>query len=303
MRPIQYSANSDASVVGGFAILELVVAMVLFAIVGTIVTKALVFHSDTYLEDVLRMRIQQNVRGALDIMAMNIRQAGEGFDKLFPAVTLADSTTPGDSVLTMRRKTLSEVLAVCQPLVMHTDTIIVSDPTSTTPECLPSNVAPGIQAWHTERMKQQGATLRVFVYDRVGKIGEFLEFNGEGQAPDGSDYLLVSQPAASYPARSSSVYVIEEFSFALDSATDTLKLTINGLTDSPEDVAYRISAFQARIHMQDGTTVSTLAPTDTNSWKNIRSVELTLSGQDSWRTRSMTRAVKGDYFPRNILSR
>ena len=302
MKQTQSSVSSD-DWSWGFTILELIVTMFLGSVMGLVVIQTMKFQSDTYRQDIARMRIQQNLRGALDIVAMNVRQAGEGLDKYFPALTLADWVTPDTNVLTLRRKTLPEVLVVCAPVGVGVGSIAVSDVASTTPECLPTNVASAVTAWTNERTAATGGKLKIYIYDRVGKKGEFLEYTGETTNVTGNNLVYVNGISVAYPARSTSLYVLEEYSFNLDATSKTLKLFINGDTTNPQDVAYKITQFHTTLRLQDGTTVTTLAPEDLKSWKDLRAVDITLSGEDEWRELTVNRSVKGEYFPRNILSR
>jgi prepilin-type N-terminal cleavage/methylation domain-containing protein len=305
MRPIRHFQNSGER---GFTLLELLVTLFISAIILDLIAKALPFQSDRYLEDMARTRVQQNLRGALDVVSMNVRQAGENFDVLFPALLL--STTSGASTLTLRRKLLHEVPTICKAIVAGNTKIYVSSSAtgSISPDCLHTNIVASntVGAWSAYRATQ-GGSLWVYLYDRVGKTGEFVNYLNEGTQADPTygdtiDYLQTSAVAHAYPTISTSVYVIEEALFKLDATSKTLQLFWNGDTTISDDVAYNITQFQASIGMQDGTSVSSLAASDTNTWKNIRSVAITVSGQDQWRNKTVQRTVVGSYFPRNVLS-
>ena len=256
MKPIRSLQNFSEPAQRGFTIFELLVALLLSTTIGVLVTQAIVFQSNVYLADIARVRIQQNLRGALDVIAMNVREAGEGLDHLFPAVLVRT-------------------------------------------ECLPVNVAPSLTAWQTNRSANNGI-VTIYIYDRVSKTGEFVDYVGDGSS-GGNNYLAISRATQAYPANSTSAYVIEQYAFNLDLPSKTLQLKVNG-SNTTKDVAYNISQFLVSVTMQDGTVVSSLAPTDILTWKNIKELNVNLTGVDSWKGKTVTRSVSGKYFPRNVLS-
>lgn len=290
-------ADSDC----GHTLLELLVALTITLTVTALVGGALRYDSDVYLTDAARTKIQQNLRGALDIIAMNVRQAGEGLDSYFPALSLSQSEDPETSVLSLRRKILDEVLSLCKDALVGDTKVFVSNQTSSALECLPTNIASGLAAWVANRSAHDGK-VRIYIYNRVAKQGEFLDYTHEGQNA-GDDYLDISALKFFYPASSTALYVLEEYSFQLNPETQTLQLNQDGRTDGPADVAYNVTQFQVKLRMQDTTELLSLAPTDTKGWKNIRGVSISLRGQGGWRSTKMSREVTAEYFPRNVLSK
>jgi prepilin-type N-terminal cleavage/methylation domain-containing protein len=284
----------------GFTLIEMMVALGLTLSVAAVVSGALRFQSEVYVNDMKRIRVQQNLRSAMDIISMNVRQAGEGLDGAFPALLLSQKTTPVTSVLTVRRKTLHEVLLACKAISAGSTRIYVSDRLSATSDCLPANVAGGLSAWTTARTNA-GGQLRIYLYDRVARAGEFLDFQSSGIFSS-DDYLQVTSVKAAYPAKSTSLYVIEEYSFSLDTPNATLQLVMDGSTATPDEIAYNISNFKVGFTMQDGTTRTSLAATDTVGWKNIRAVTMSLTGLEKWRKSTLSRTLSAEYFPRNVLS-
>ena len=294
MKPIRSLQNFSEPAQRGFTIFELLVALLLSTTIGVLVTQAIVFQSNVYLADIARVRIQQNLRGALDVIAMNVREAGEGLDHLFPAVLVS-----GGPTLTVRRKILHQVLTVCSPIAIHDDKIFITDAVAAGTECLPVNVAPSLTAWQTNRSANNGI-VTIYIYDRVSKTGEFVDYVGDGSS-GGNNYLAISRATQAYPANSTSAYVIEQYAFNLDLPSKTLQLKVNG-SNTTKDVAYNSSQFLVSVTMQDGTVVSSLAPTDILTWKNIKELNVNLTGVDSWKGKTVTRSVSGKYFPRNVLS-
>jgi prepilin-type N-terminal cleavage/methylation domain-containing protein len=294
MKPIPFSVNSDE---GGFTLLELLVAMGLSAIIFGLFAQTLVMQSTYFVQDIARTRIQQNIRGALDIISMNVRQAGESLDSDFPALLVTNGT---NDVLTLRRNLVQDVLNVCNTAAAGATQINVSDSSSGQSECLPVNVASTVSTWSNYRLGEGGSTT-IYIYDRVAEVGEFLEYDGESTSSL-ADYLSVSETVNEYPEGSSSIYILEEFRFSLDASSKTLRLTLNNETTTPMDVAYAISAFQVELTMKDGSTLTSLAVGDSNTWKDIRAVRISMSGEEKARKQVFTRTVSGEYFPRNVLS-
>ncbi|RME58898.1 MAG: prepilin-type N-terminal cleavage/methylation domain-containing protein [Candidatus Dadabacteria bacterium] len=277
----------------GFSIIEMMVALTIFSIMGAIVSSTVVLQANVYLTDIGRVRVQQNLRSISDIIAVNIRQAGEGLDEFFPAVELQDGPT-----LVLRRKLLSEVLFLCQDASAGDVQLYVSDDSSEDVNCIPANIADSLAAW-TNYRTEKGGEVSIYIYDRVNKVGEFLTYSGEDTSA-GDDYLDVTALSNDYPASSTTIYVLEEYSFSLNNAENTLVLTVNDSTTM--DVGYDITDFTVTLLMQDGSELSSLAPGDDKTWKDIKTIKYTLTGQSVWKNYTVTQSLTGEYFPRNVMS-
>lgn len=301
MKPTRYLPSCSPLCAGGFTLIELLVAAALSSIIFALITQSVILQSNYYLEDVGRTRIQQNLRGALDILAMNIRQAGENFDGSFPAVLLNEGSSGAPDELILRRNLLSEVLVICQPAASGASQLYVSDNTSTEAACLPANIASSLSAWSSYRSAEGGGSVKVYIFDRVSDTGEFLDYSGESVSA-GDDYLSVTPTANAYPAGSTSIYLIEEFKFSLNPLVDTLVLELDGGSGSLQDVAYNIIDFQVELELDDGSVLTSLSPSGSSSWKDIKAVRVLLTGRETWKRRAFTRSVTGEYFPRNVLS-
>ena len=293
MKPIQSSRNCHKSRQGGFTLVELLVSLGLFSLIGALVARVIVLQSDTYMTDISRVRIQQNLRGALDVMAMNVRQAGENLNSFFPAVVMTSAPS-----IALRRNLVQQVLSACQNIVGPQ--IFIDNPAATTPACLPVDIAPSLAAWESYRVAQ-GGTVPIYIYDIVSKTGEFVNYTGTGSNSTG-DFLYISAPVNQYPQASTNMYVLEEYLFSINAATNTVELTIDQAANSQEDVAYDVTQLQMQITMQDGTVVTSLSPSSTYNWGNIQNVYIAMTGQDTWKSHTVTRTVDGQYFPRNVLS-
>src|SRR5690606_14236408 len=87
----------------GFTLIEAIVAMGLMGVVMTMVVGHVLSIHEGYHTDVVRTRINSNLRSAMDMVAMNIRQAGENLQSSFPALVLEDGGADNPDTLILRR--------------------------------------------------------------------------------------------------------------------------------------------------------------------------------------------------------
>lgn len=275
-------------------------AMGLSSLLLGMIVQTLLLHSDKYLEDLSRIRVTQNLRAAMDIISMNVRQAGEEMDPIFPAVEVNSGVGTLPDTLVLRRSPDPTTLRVCDDISSTDSRIYVSEGGSGDAECLPVNVATNLSRLSNLRTSG-GGSIRIYVYDRVAKIGQFVDYTGEASAA-GDDYLMVSGLTADYSAGSSSVYIVEELAFQLNIIDDKLTMVRDGNIAVVEDVAYDIQDFQVSIELQDGTNITALNSSSIQTWKDIKLIKIDLSGQESWKKRVFDRTISGEFFPRNVLS-
>src|SRR5690606_49337 len=88
---------------GGFTLLEVLVSMSLTGILMAMVIGSVLLFQGGYATDVVRTRVNSNLRSAMDILSMNIRQAGENLQASFPAVIVEDGEGGAPDVLRVRR--------------------------------------------------------------------------------------------------------------------------------------------------------------------------------------------------------
>src|SRR5690606_12792998 len=96
----------------GFTLVELMVAAgiglgLLAATAGVVLSNRGLFNID-----MVRTRLNQNLRSSLDIIGMNVREAGENLPGSFPAVELINGNDEPDE-LVLRRNLVDEVLKLC----------------------------------------------------------------------------------------------------------------------------------------------------------------------------------------------
>lgn len=285
----------------GFTLTEVLVATGLTSIVMTAVIGHVLIIRQGYFEDIIRTRINSNLRSAMDIISMNIRQAGENLQTGFPAVVLENGTDPESDTLTLRRAIFSEVLTLCQSATAGDTTLDVSEATVGTPDCTASNIVNVHQVFENYRASGEDQEVRAYVFNRISGVGEFVDYVGGGIS-GGEYYLDVSELQNDYPASTSYAYLIEEYRFARDELEDTLTLVIDGQTDEVQTVAFSVSEMQFTIELGDGTSTDTLNFASAYTWRDILQISVTLEGEEQRKDRLLSASLTSEYFPRNVLS-
>ena len=289
----------------GITIIELMVSVLLLSVTLMMLIGYVMSMQNAFFNDVVRTRINGNLRTALDIVSMNVRQAGENLGTTFPAVVIqADDDTVG-SKLILRRNKLSEVLTVCEAAAAGDTRIFISTTTTPSPACVYANVTGMYNAYSAEKTAENG-TLKIYIYNSLTRIGEYIDYTGEGTESTGVTakyYLTVSALPAAYGANTSYIYYIEEYDFALDEQTNTLNLTRNGDSLTIEPVAFSISNFLPTVRMQDGTILTSLPYNAVKTWKDMDYISVSLTGTESRKSRNYSTSISGNYYPRNVLSR
>jgi prepilin-type N-terminal cleavage/methylation domain-containing protein len=284
----------------GFTLLEMLVAMTLSSIVLTIVIGSALMFRDTYSHDIVRTRIHGNLRSAMDIISMNIRQAGENLMSTFPAVLLTNGSSGAGDVLTLRRALAPEVLTLCSNAAIGATAIAVSSGSLSNSECVVANVTPLLAVFESLR-SDAGGTLRMYMYDSTTKNGEYISYTGYTTV-SGQYLLSISGITQPFTQLNTALYVIEEYQFQLDSADAQLDLYIDGYSAAPRPVAFDVTNFQVTLDMQDGSVATSLAANSASDWKDISQIRLTLTGSSTYKGRVTTSSISAEFFPRNVLS-
>lgn len=281
--------------------MELLVSMALGSLLMTLVMSATIVNKETMGRDFIRTRLNQNLRGALDVVGFDVRLSGENLPNSFPAIELVNGTTAtAPDQLTIRRNLLDEVLNLCTTVTVSTNAEIVFSPTgATTPSaCVYANNATNYNSWRNYRLGK-GGTVKAFIWDRVNKVGEFFNYGGETSA--GSKYAIQRSGGTwsrTYLANTASIYILEEWTYRVQG--DILQLVENQNVTTPYNVSFGIRNFQVSITDTAGTTYTGF--NTTNNWKLIRTVTVDITGQEVFQKKNMLRTLTGTYFPRNVLS-
>lgn len=300
----------------GFTILEMMVACCVGLLVLGLAFSSIFAARKAALFDFERTRLNQQMRGAFDIIAANIRQAGENLPSGFPAIELVNGGTTVPDQLILRRNLLDEVLTVCQTInAGSTSNLYFAttpiDPLNPRAGCVPTD--PGTTAryntWHAYRLEQGGST-RAFIYDFGTRLSEFFTFSNDAISSTDARLIRVGSWANQYtipaePAGSTAAaYIIEEFQFRVaDTApnANVLQIVSNEDYGAVDNIAPDVKNFQVTITMTDGTVKNSFARTD--SWKLVKYLDVTLTGETQSASRTISASLTGRFLPRNVFSK
>lgn len=283
----------------GFTISEfLVVSFLGLLLMGSVTTSALGYKK-VLGKDIVRSRLNQNLRGALDILAADVRVGGENLVSSFPAVELVNGAGGASDELIVRRNLLDEVLPVCVSINSGASVSSIYFAVSgNVAGCAYSGHASNYDAWRNYRIAN-GGSVRAYIFNTSTKQGEFFDYTGESDT--GSQYYL-SRPsgsfANSYPVGASAVYILEEWRYRVDAGL--FQIVENRDTANPLNVAYDIADLQLSAVLSDGTTVESFGSSD--DWTEIARISVSLTGTDRYNGETISRTASSSFFPRNILS-
>ena len=168
-RLIRSFASSDS----GFTLLELLVTTVLGLLLIALILGTITANRRLYKEDIVRTKVNQNLRGAMDIIGSDIRLAGENLGPTFPAIQLTNGTAGGPDTLILRRNLLPEVLQVCVALTAGSTAKLQFAIPGTTAGCIYSGETTAYNSWRSYRLANQNS-VDSFVWNVCAKIGEFF---------------------------------------------------------------------------------------------------------------------------------
>jgi len=287
----------------GFTLLEMLFAISISGVAMAMVVSFMVTSQNTYAEDVVRTRINSNLRTAMDVIALNIRQAGEKSPKRFDVIKLEDGASGASDRLVLRRVLYSGALTLCHDRHPGATELPVtsSHDWDRDKECVPGN-SENIRNDFIDMRTDNGGTLKIFIIDKITLESEFLDYTGE-RFHYKQDRLITSPITKSYDKKDANFYIIEEWAYELDQSTNTLMLFKNGDTANGEALVFGVTDFQVKIEMFGDVFLDEY---DTSNspyfWKNIRGVEIVLSGEEVRKNRTFTSSITSTYFPRNVLS-
>jgi prepilin-type N-terminal cleavage/methylation domain-containing protein len=305
------STSSRPSIRGssdGFSIVELLVALTVFSLVGAASLAIATSARKVYEQDRNRTAINQNLRSGIDLLGIDVRQAGERMPGSAPAIEITNGASNAPDQLTVRRNLLDYVLPVCKNInaTSAKDVCFVAKngAGSVPPGCAPVPDSDGdgwpdnIEQWRNYRIANGGSIL-AYIYNPVTHLGEFFHYDAEDnsdfhihRADDDNwhnDYPVSQQPR---------IYVIDQKRFLMTG--DVLQYIANEDTANPVNLVNHLTDFQVRALMDDGSALNTMPAT--TDWTHLTAVEVKLVGTATFSGRTMTRTLMSRFFPRNILS-
>ncbi len=301
---------SSLSSAEGMTILELMVASTIALLIVAMTLSTTIANREAYGYDIVRTRLNQNLRSAFDVINTEVRQAGERLPSSFPAIEIVDGINGQSDKLILRRNLLDEVVTVCQNIVPATsgaDVYLTSSAAGAPPACVFGTQTATFNKWRSYRNGPDGGAthvVSVYIYDVAAKKGQYFKYSSDNSA--GSTQTIRKQTGSwlnTYTALSTSVYMLSEWQFQLSTTPgddDLLQLVEDQDTTNPQNVVYGVQDIQFRALMQDGTTKTTFTKSD--SWTQLRAIEVTITGSEMYRGRVISSTLTTQLFPRNILS-
>lgn len=276
-------------------------AVALSGVVSAMVISTTLMNRQLYRGDVVRTRVNQNLKGALNIIGAEIRQAGERFPSSFPAIQIVDGAEGPDELI-LRRNLLNQVMVGCddKSAGVFYQSIALGSADAVTAVCTHPNQSGNLTQW-SQYIAAAGEAQPIYIFNQSSKQGEFLEITSDvSERQSGFDWLVISpkQFQFSYPAEFTSIYMIQEWRIRLNN--QVLEVGVNGATEQSLNVIDGISEFQVEGVLQDGSTVSSLD--SSSDWTMLTGIRLTISGTENIGGNNIQRTVSAQFFPRNILS-
>ncbi len=255
------------------------------------------------IEDQKRIQLTENLRSALEVVSLHIRRAGEQLPGTVPALALEDGASGASDTLILRRNGLGSVLPVCKELLTTSIMIYTVDTPPPLSSCVRSNPDEPTDTWIQYFNKQGGPDVRIYVYNPSTKKGEFLTWHNPAVFATQRRFKLRDSPSTTYPI-GSRVYAAEEEKIALDNLLEELLVYKDGTSGSRTDkLMFGVTNFQVQFEMADGSTLDAYDPTSSPyQWSDIIAITISISGTADVHGTSISRTVKGRFFPRNNLS-
>ena len=296
MKSIRYIHACDK----GFTVTELVVVSFLGLLMLALTMSATLSNRRLYKYDLVRTKVNQNLRSALDIIGIDVREAGENLPSTFPAIEVINGSSGAPDQLIIRRNLLDESFNFCQAIAASSNNtqIIVADNSLTTQGCDKTSNATAYTNWSAYRTAHNGA-VDAYAYDRVAHLGEFIRFTAE--VNNSTQYQITKSAgtwAHGYAVGSANLYVLEEWKYRI--SNNTLQIIVNQDTANTLDVVDNVNDFQVTARLQNGTTQNAFSVTD--SWSSLESLEVSITGRDTYAKSNVQRTLTSRFFPRNILS-
>ena len=292
----------------GFSVLELLVAMAIFLVVGAAALSLALSARGVFEQDQQRTTINQNLRSGIDLLGIDVRQAGERMPGNAPAIEMVNGTSGAPDQLILRRNLIDFVLPVCKNInsTSAADAVFMAKKGggSVPPGCAPVPDSDGdgwpdnLGAWRNYRLAHGGSVL-AYIYNPVTHEGEFFTYDDEDKSDMHLHRLNTENWHRDYPvSQQPRIYIIEQKRYL--QSGDVLQYVFNEDTDHPYNLVNHLENFQTRGLLDDGTAVDTMPPS--SDWTHLQSVEVRLVGASTFSGRTLRRSLVSRFFPRNILS-
>jgi type II secretory pathway component PulJ len=296
----------------GFSLVELLIAMTVTLAISAAVMTLAFSTQDVFEADKHRTTVNQNLRSGIDLLGIDVRQAGERLPEDAPAIEIIDGANGAPDRLILRRNMLDAVLPVCNPVIAGgsaVDAVYCSFTNASghyPPGCAPApdlnsdGWPDNLEAWRDYRMNN-GGVIEVYIHNPAQDYGEFFKYDAEDASTfhihrlnDGTSWDY-SYDAADNPR----LYILEQKEFYVEDGV--LKARVNGRTGEVLlNLVSHIQDFQATAIMKDDTVLSALG--SSADWSDLSAIEVTLEAESGYKDRTINRETTTRFFPRNVMS-
>jgi prepilin-type N-terminal cleavage/methylation domain-containing protein len=293
-------APSKRGTEDGFSLLEVLVASFIGLIVAMMCSNTALVQRQLFSNDSVRTSLNQNLRGAADIIVSDGRVAGENLAAAFPAIEVVSGEELSQELI-LRRNLLDAILNVCSNIQAGTSRsrIYIAN-SNTVSGCVRSEEASKYNTWQNYRLAQEGQTAKAYIYNSGTKTGEFFTYSAEGITSQ--DYWISAGDSgtwsSNYPANTSWIIILEEWRYRKNG--EMLQIIENGDITQPFNLAFGIKNFTTKVVLQDGSEQTLFS--NENNWTEIKRIETVLSGEERSGKSLINKTINAYFFPRNVLS-
>ncbi|WP_295822449.1 PilW family protein [uncultured Deinococcus sp.] len=307
----------------GFTLVELLIAMALLMVVLTIAFN--IFSSSNKLveTDTGRVMAQQNAQTALDLMAADVRQAGENleldlgisgveFSDTANSITVRRSIPPQASGIKLARLPLCAVSGTTAQIVGPVPGSSTATARCTYSDGNSDNEDDNVAPWRTYFSAQGGKPQAALLYrpasgstpaliksTTVRTIqAQQIETVAGTTVRRVSVVLGTAVPSDFTPANNSLLILVDERRYML--LGTELRLALGGQTDSEaQPMAFGVTDLKLSAALT-GPTETVTSMDLTSSFRRVASVSVGLTAQNSGQGKLSTRTFTTTIFPRNI---
>lgn len=298
----------------GFTLIETLIALAVAAILLGLVLPLVLSQRRVVQLDQARTSANQTLRAVSQLLAADVRIAGERFGEglaLSPIAVSLDAS--GESVVVLRRN-LEDALPVCQsvPAGSTGTSVVVADwgPTVTHPQCSVNRTATfGGVDWpytldaHRRIAEAQGGLASAYIFDPASRSGQWFAMRidaaqgsppDEVQCDDGCAWTTDYEPGAN-----AYIALLDAIEYRL---VDGVLQRRDLASGEVLRIASGIESFQMTVSLTGEATPRTTFP-DTGVWRSITSLDLDVVVERREGGTLAERSLQTRLFPRNVLSR
>lgn len=318
--PRPSSRPSSRASTDGFTLIELLVSLAVGVMLVGLAVQVAVADRRVMDADMRRVATNQTVRTALDLVATDLRQAGEEFNQNISPIIVTNGTNGASDRLAVRRQLTDQTLKLCADLSVGAASVQVSVPTSTVTPSPPdgcrysgsgsSPVPPNLAVWEALRAASPNGTLRAFIYNPTDKVGEYFTYTGISGNATTQVYSVLrggGSLSRSYAVSKGPILILlEEREYFVQNNQLTMRMNADAATDQP--ISPDITNLSVTVDVDTGTASAPNVVTRSSfvvgdDWKRIVKLDIGVSGAITENARTTARTLTTSVFPRNVLSK